>query len=104
MIMLLAASLAFTPASELSEVDLHIYCNAQAGIIMQYDDPDFFAENLMISTGEWLDAAVAEGRTTQNHIFETQNTLFEENQPLILADDVAALEARFAPCREAFGG
>lgn len=104
MLALAAMSLALTPAPEMSEVDLNIYCNAQAGIMMQYDDPDFFAEDLMISTGEWLDAAVADGRTTQDHIFEAQNTLFDVNQPLILADDLAALEARFAPCREAFGG
>lgn len=104
MLALAAMSLALTPAPEMSEVDLNIYCNAQAGIMMQYDDPDGFAEDLMISTGEWLEAAVADGSTTQDQIFETQGALFEVNQPLILTDDVAALEARFAPCREAFGG
>ncbi|WP_429911559.1 hypothetical protein [Glycocaulis sp.] len=102
MIALLAAALALNPAPEMSEVDLNIYCNAQAGVMMQYDDPDIFAENLMISTGEWLDAAVADGRTTQDHIYDAQDSLFPVNQELILADDMAALEVRFAPCREAF--
>lgn len=104
MLALILASLVAVQDAPMSEVDLNIYCNAQAGVMMQYDDPDFFAEDLMISTGEWLDAAVADGRTTQDHIYEAQNALFPVNQELILADDVAALEARFAPCREAFGG
>lgn len=104
MLALILASLVAVQDAPMNEVDLNIYCNAQAGIIMQYDDPDFFAEDLMIRTGEWLDAAVADGRTTQDHIYERQDALFPVNQELILADDVAALEARFAPCREAFGG
>lgn len=104
MLALILASLVVAQDAPMDEVDLNIYCNAQAGVMMQYDDPDFFAEDLMISTGEWLDAAVADGRTTQDHIYEAQDALFPVNQELILADDVAALEARFAPCREAFGG
>ncbi|WP_439634289.1 hypothetical protein [Glycocaulis sp.] len=104
MIALIAASLVFTPAPEVNEVDLHIYCNAQAGIMTQYLADTQFAENLMMETAEWLDQAVADGRTTRDHIISVQDALFPVNQELILADDLAALEARFAPCEEAFGG
>lgn len=104
MIALLAATLALTPAPEMSEVDLHIYCHAQAGIMTQYLADTRFSESLMIQTAEWLDQAVADGRTTQAHINAVQEALFPVNQELILADDVAALEARFVPCEEAFEG
>lgn len=104
MIALLAASLALTPAPEMSEVDLHIYCHAQAGIMTQYLADTRFSESLMMETAEWLDAAVADGRTTREHIMSVQDALFPVNQELILADDVAALEARFVPCEDAFGG
>ncbi|MGY6660819.1 MAG: hypothetical protein ACXIVO_00720 [Glycocaulis sp.] len=105
MIALIAASLLFTPApAEMNEVDLNIYCHAQAGIMTQYLADTQFAENLMMETAEWLDQAVADGRTTRDHIISVQDALFPVNQELILADDVAALEARFAPCEEAFGG
>lgn len=103
MLALILASLVAVQDAPMDEVDLNIYCNAQAGIMMQYDDPDFFAEDLMIRTGEWIESAIQSGATTRDHVYDTQAELFEENQPLILADDVAALEARFAPCREAFG-
>jgi len=104
MITLLAASLALTPAPDMNEVDLHIYCHAQAGIMTQYLADTQFAENLMIETAQWLDRAVADGRTTQDHISGLQAALFPINQELILADDVAALEKRFEPCEDAFGG
>ncbi|MGY6531148.1 hypothetical protein [Glycocaulis sp.] len=103
MLALILASLVAVQDAPMDEVDLNIYCNAQAGIMMQYDDPDFFAEDLMISTGEWIENAIQSGAATRDHVYDTQAELFEENQPLILADDVAALEARFAPCREGFG-
>jgi len=104
MLALLAASLAFTPAPEMSEVDLHIYCNAQAGIMTQYLADTQLAENLMMETAQWLDRAVAEGRTTREHFMSVQDALFPVNQELLLADDVAALEGRFVPCEEAFRG
>ncbi|AZU04543.1 hypothetical protein X907_2020 [Glycocaulis alkaliphilus] len=104
MIALIAASLALTPATELNEVDLNIYCNAQAGIMTQYLADTQFAENLMMETAEWLDQAVADGRTSREYIMSVQDALFPVNQEHILADDVAALEERFAPCEEAFGG
>ncbi|MCC5982113.1 MAG: hypothetical protein JJU26_10395 [Oceanicaulis sp.] len=104
MLALILASLVAAQDTPMDEVDLNIYCNAQAGVIMQYDDPDFFAEDLMISTGEWIENAIESGATTRDHVYDRQAALFEDNQPLILAGDVAALEARFAPCREAFGG
>lgn len=104
MLALLAASLAFTPAHDMNEVDLHIYCHAQAGIMTQYLADTRFSERLMSQTAEWLDRAVAEGRTSREHIMSVQDALFPVNQELILADDVAALEDRFAPCEEAFGG
>ncbi|MGP1275274.1 MAG: hypothetical protein ACQRW7_07650 [Caulobacterales bacterium] len=103
MLVLVAASLAFTPVQELNEVDLHIYCHAQAGIMTQYLADTQFAETVMIEAAEWLDRAVTEGRTTREHIMSVQDALFPVNQELILADDVAALEERFAPCEEAFG-
>jgi len=104
MIAFLAASLALNPAPEMSEVDLHIYCNAQAEIMTQYLSDTRFSESLMTQTAQWLDEAVAVGRTTREHINSVQQALFPVNQELILADDVAALEARFEPCEEAFGG
>lgn len=104
MIALLAASLALAPAPEMSEVDLHIYCHAQAGIMTQYLADTRFAESVMTEMAGWLDQAVAEGRTTREHINSVQEALFPVNQQLILADDVAALVERFEPCEEAFGG
>lgn len=104
MLAFMVASLALTPASELNAVDLHVYCHAQAGIMTQYLADTRFSESLMIQTAQWLDQAVAEGRTTREHIIAVQDALFPVNQELILADDVAALEARFVPCAEAFGG
>lgn len=103
MLALAAISLVLTPPAEMNEVDLNIYCNAQAGIIMQYDDPEGFAEDLMMRTSEWIENAIESGATTRDHVFDMQSELFEANQPLILADDVAALEARFTVCRAAFG-